>query len=121
MQGTVHKNIVRIFEQRTCLSKWLFFGISESCDEDFVVPNIYENGEQIKLQEELQNHLSENNDDIQVNFHNSNSEKVGANLPEIKLEVLGENDLGIKQQSVDNQVKTEIPGLFFDTISLGFW
>ena len=49
---------------------------------------------------------------MQVNFHNSASEKICANLPEIKLEVLGENDQGINQQSVNNQVKTEIPGMF---------
>ena len=94
-----------------CSIKNVTYKISESCDEDFIESNNHENKNQEKLQEDLQNHFAENNEDMQVNFHNSASEKNCANLPEIKLEVLGENDLGINQQSVNNQVKTEIPGM----------
>ena len=46
--------------------------------------------------------------EIQVNFENG-SDKI-ENLPEIKLEVLGDNDIGINIKSVTDEVKTEISG-----------
>ena len=65
------------------------------------------------LSEDLKNDFVQNIDsseDMQVGFAENNSEKT-SNLPDIKLEVQGENGLVLNQQSIDDEVKTEVTGL----------
>ena len=65
------------------------------------------------MPEDLKNDFVQNIDsseDIQVNFAENSTEKI-SNLPDIKLEVLVENGLGLNQQPIGDEVKTEVTGL----------
>ena len=65
------------------------------------------------MPEDLKNDFVQNIDsseDMQVNFAENNTDKT-SNLPDIKLEVLGENGLGLNQQPIGDEVKTEVTGL----------
>ena len=64
--------------------------------------------------QDLKNDFLQNIDsseDIQVNFAENSTEKI-SNLPDIKLEVLVENGLGLNKQPISDEVKTEVTGLF---------
>merc|ERR1740129_136837 len=60
--------------------------------------------------QDLKNDFVQNIDsseDIQVNFGENSTEKI-SNLPDIKLEVLVENGLGLNKQPIGDEVKTEV-------------
>ena len=65
------------------------------------------------MPEDLKNDFVQNIDsseDMQVNFAENSTDKM-SNLPDIKLEVLGENGLSLNQQPIGDEVKTEATGL----------
>ena len=86
---------------------------SNKCSESFDGFETNDNHQLGGSIQDLKNDFVQNIDsseDIQVNFAENSTEKI-SNLPDIKLEVLVENGLGLNQQPIGDEVKTEVTGL----------
>ena len=86
---------------------------SNKCSESFDGFETNDNNHIGGSLQDLKNDFVQNIDsseDLQVNFAENSTEKV-SNLPDIKLEVLVENGLGLNQQPIGDEVKTEVKGL----------
>ena len=86
---------------------------SNKCSESFDGFETNDNHQLGGSIQDLKNDFVQNIDsseDIQVNFAENSTEKI-SNLPDIKLEVLVENGLGLNKQPIGDEVKTEVTGL----------
>ena len=86
---------------------------SNKCSESFDGFETNDNNHIGGSLQDLKNDFVQNIDsseDLQVNFAENSTEKI-SNLPDIKLEVLVENGLGLNQQPIGDEVKTEVKGL----------